>query len=65
MCLEREERSAACWRARVAFDEAKHRGAEEEELRAAATAYVEAVYAYQLAAYGKIRQHLSVASLLR
>ena len=60
-----EELSATCWHLRQALDDAKHTTTPEGDLRRAATVYIEAVYAYQIAKYGKVRQRLSVAALLR
>ena len=55
--------SAECWRFRQAFADA--RGASDATRRELASQYIQSVYAYQIAKYGKVRQRLSVATLLR
>lgn len=60
-----ESMSATCWALRAAMDDAKHARLPDAQLRAAARVYIEAVHAYQVAKYGKVRAKLSIGALLR
>lgn len=65
MTASLEDMSATCWTLRSALDDAKHARLPDAQLREAARAYIEAVYAYQMAKYGKVRQKLSIGAILR
>jgi hypothetical protein len=58
--------SAASWALREKLDAAKKTlPCDAPELRRLASAYIDAVYAWQRAKYGAVKAKLSVAALLR
>lgn len=65
MAIDRDAASAEAHAAMDRLDALVRAGASYTERRAAAEAYIQANYAWQMAAYGKIQRRLSANALLR